>query len=298
MILFIMKTLMLICYYRISKRMASMFHKEQSWKDTDYYSDIWLNKDSVFNMSHKQSQDYSSDSILKITFGIVDKTLSRELLFALERIENSRVGYYDRHSGERTILVSIKKNCSYKPKVAFHILKTTISYLRRASGSSVSDIRYLLVSKFFLHYFFNETQIIIKPTVDQKICVLCTRGKNSRVIELKSILAQDIGNCDERHEVDFMLTYLLQDTINDTSITIPGSILVYKKGEKHCEFDGIIIHPMRSKEQVILMESKNTSSKPFYAKKCLTLKLDKLSFLYEKSAIATQGYDCLLKLSI
>ncbi len=287
-----------ICYYRISRRIVSIFNKEQGWKDTDYYSDIWLNKDSVFNKHHKQSRDYSSDTILKLTFDNDDRILSRELLFALEKIENSRVGYYDRHSGERTILVSIKKSCSSKPKVAFHVLKTTISYLRRVSESSVSDIRYLLVSKFFLHYLFNENQIVIKPTVDPQICVLCTRGKNSRTNEIKSLLGQGLGNSDERHEIDFMLTCLSQDTINDTSITIPGSILVYKSGKKLCEFDGMIIHPMRSKEQVILMESKNTVANPSCAVNCLTLKLAKLSFLYEKNAIETQGYDCLLRLSI
>ncbi|WP_425058014.1 hypothetical protein SCACP_26120 [Sporomusa carbonis] len=287
-----------ICYYSISRKMASILNKQQSWIDKDYYSDIWLSEGSVLNTRHKQSHDYSSEGILKLTFSAEDKSLSKDLLLALERVNNSRVGYYDRYSGERTLLVSIKKKCSNKPRAAFRILKTTISYLRKVSEPSNLDTRFLLASKFFLHYFFNENQIVIKPTIDQKICVLCTRGKNSRSSEIKSLLNNGIGSADERHEVEYMYNCLIQDTINDTSIIIPGSILVYKNGKKLSEFDGMIIHPMRKKDQVILLESKNKESKPLYAKKCLSEKLDKLSFPYKKSDIQTHGYDCQLKVSL
>lgn len=50
-----------------------------------------------------------------------------------------------------------------------------------------------------------------------------------RTAEIKSLLAKGNGNTDERHEVEFMLDCLIQDDINDTSITIPSSILIYQK---------------------------------------------------------------------
>ena len=53
--------------------------------------------------------------------------------------------------------------------------------------------------------------------------------------------------------------------INDTSICIPASILVYQKekaGQKLCEFDGMIIHPMRKKKQIVFLEAKNTKVNP------------------------------------
>jgi len=98
-----------------------------------------------------------------------------------------------------------------------------------------------------------------------------------------------------------MLDCLIQDDINDTSITIPSSILIYQKdlpGKKLSEFDGMVIHPMRKSEQIMLLEAKNTDSNPSYAKKCLSDKLDKLNFDYNKDAIKIHNYDALLKVSI
>ena len=290
-----------ICYYRISRKIASTLDKDDDIKSKNYFADFWLDSKSLFNKQHRQSRDYSSDAILKLTFCAEDRNLSQRLLTDLDSINNSRVGYYDRHSGERTILVSIKKNCESKEAAAFKVLKTTISYLRQVSCSSNEDTRYLLASKFFLYYFFGENPIVIKATVDPEVCVLCTRGKKRRIAEIKSILDKGHGNVDERHEVEFMLSCLSQDSINDTSITIPGSILIFQKdlpGKKLCEFDGMVIHPMRKNEQIILLEAKNTVATPSFAKKCLSEKLDKLNFEYKKDAIEICGYDSLLKVSL
>ena len=138
-----------------------------------------------FNKQHRQTRDYSPDAILKLTFTAEEKKLSQGLLLELERINNSRVGYYDRNSGERTILVSIKKNCQNKALTSFRVLKSTIKYLRRVAHPSNADIRYLLASKFFLYYLFGENPVVIKATVDPEICVLCTRGKRQRTAEIK-----------------------------------------------------------------------------------------------------------------
>lgn len=106
--------------------------------------------------------------------------------------------------------------------------------------------------------------------------MLCTRGKRQRTAEIKSLLAKGNGNTDERHEVEFMLDCLIQDDINDTSITIPSSILIYQKdlpGKKLSEFDGMVIHPMRKSEQIMLLEAKNTDSNPSYAKNAYQINL-------------------------
>lgn len=290
-----------ICYYRVSRKIASAIKKDNNVHLKDYYSDFWLCSESLFNKQHRQTRDYSSDSILKLTFSAEDRNLSQRLLVELESINNSRVGYYDRHTGECTILISIKKNYQRKILVAFRILKTTISYLRQVPSSLSVDTRYLLASKFFLFYFFGENPIVIKATLDSEICVFCTRGKKRRTSEVEALLKKSNGNIDERHEVEFMRNCLMQDTINDTSITIPASVLIYNKdlpGKKLCEFDGIVIHPMRKKGQVIFFESKNTTRNPSYAKKCLSEKLEKINLTYNKDDIETIGCDAQFKVSI
>lgn len=290
-----------ICYYKISKRMIYLLEKKMNRDESINYYNQWLDKASVFNNSYGQSKDYSSDSILKLTFSADQDGLSKRLLHVLERTNNVRVGYYDRHSGERTILVSIRNGCKNKPYIALKVLKIIVNFLRTSSTISNKDTRYLLIAKFFLHYLFKENIIIIKPTVDSKTCVLCTRGKNSRIKEVQTLLSGGIGNDDERHEVEFMKECLEQDSINDTSITIPGSVLVYQKdalGRKLCEFDGMIIHPMRKQNQVILLESKNTKDKPSLARNCLSEKLDKLGFVYDKKDIQQVGNNCLFRVSL
>lgn len=99
-------------------------------------------------------------------------------------------------------------------------------------------------------------------------------------------MAKGNGNADERYEVEFMHERLKEDDKNDTSIMIPASILVCQKdlpGKKMCEFDGLVIHPMRRDKQVMLLEAKNTKSKPSHAKNCLSTKLDKLNYKYDSN---------------
>lgn len=286
-----------ICYYQISRKMT----RKIDLGCLDSYYSLWKDKNSILNFDHGQRRDYSEETILKLTFDPQDKYIAQELLFNLERTNNVRVGYYDRYSGEKTILVSIKKGSFNKIVTAFRVLKLTIKHLRKLESYSPNNTRFLLTTKFFLYYLFSENDIVLRNTVDENICVICTRGKISRINELNNILKKNLGTADERYEVEFIINCLVEDNKNDISITIPSSILVLEKDKqvkKLCEFDGMIIHPNRETNQIILLEAKNTSKSPSYAKKCLSEKLDKLNFNYNKDEIITKGFNAMLEISI
>lgn len=115
------------------------------------------------------------------------------------------------------------------------------------------------------------------------------------------MLKSSIGNKDENHEVEFLLSQIAGDSINDTTITIPASILVYQKdavGRKLSEFDGMIIHPMRKENQVIFLEAKNRDRQPSFGKNCLKEKFDKFTFDYSEDDIKIVDYDAYWKYTI
>ncbi len=292
-----------ICYYKISRKITSLLIKNEDTKDADYYSELFIEEGSVLNESYVHNRDYVQNGILKLTFKEEDRDISEVLLRQLEKINNTRVGYYDRHHGEKTILVSIKKNCSYEQKrfAAFKSMKCAVNHIRRTVAASNVDVRYILCVKFFLFYLFGENPIIIKPTVNKEKCVICTRGKNARSKEIITLLGTNIGSDDEKHEVEFLLSRLQGDNINDTTITVPGSILVYDKsanGKKLCEFDGMIIYPTRKINQVVFLEAKNRHIQPAYAKKCLRNKFDKLSLKYNDESIGIIDRDAYMEYTI
>lgn len=292
-----------ICYYKISRKMVSMITKTPDYVDVIYYDDLFINKSSVLNQVHTHKRDYIQSQILKMTFSAEQRWISEALLSELEKINNTRVGYYDRHSGEKTILVSIKGTCDSHAKryAAYKTLKCTVNHLRRIADISSYDPRFLLAVKFFLFYFFDENPVVIKPTINRDLCVVCTRGKNTRIKELQLLLKSSIGSDDENHEVEFLLSQLIDDKVNDTTITIPASILVYQKnaiGRKLSEFDGMVIHPMRKANQVIFLEAKNRDKKPSFGKNCLIEKLDKFSLEYIPDDIIIVDYDAYWKYSI
>lgn len=292
-----------ICYYKISRKMVSMMAKKTDCVNISYYNDLFLNKCSILNQVHTHKRDYVQSHILKLTFLPEQRWVSESLLSELEKINNTRVGYYDRHFGEQTILVSIKNTCNsdVKKYAAYKILKCTVNYLRRISNISSYDPKFLLTVKFFLFYLFDENPVVIKPTINRDKCVVCTRGKNARIKELQSLLKNSIGNGDENHEVEFLLSQISDDPTNDTTITIPASIIVYQKdavGRKLSEFDGLIIHPMRKSNQIIFLEAKNRDRKPSFGKNCLIEKLDKFVFEYVSDDIKIVDYDAFWKYSI
>ena len=115
--------------------------------------------------------------------------------------------------------------------------------------------------------------------MDKEKCVVCDRGKAKRVKTIKDILHSSCAHEDAIHEIEHLKDCLIKDTINDTSVSIIGSVEVYKSGNSLCELDGLIIFPMREKEQVIFLEAKNTN-KNAHAKKHLNEKLEKLNISY------------------
>lgn len=292
-----------ICYYKISRKMVSLITKDPTYATLNYYNDLFIKKDSVLNRNHTHKRDYVQSQILKLTFTAEERWVSEALLSELEKINNTRVGYYDRHSGEQTILVSIKNTCDSATKrfAAYKTLKCTINYLRRISDIDSCEPRFLLASKFFLFYLFDENPVVIKPTISRDTCVICTRGKNTRIRAIQNLLKSSIGNKDENHEVEFLLSQIAGDSINDTTITIPASILVYQKdavGRKLSEFDGMIIHPMRKENQVIFLEAKNRDRQPSFGKNCLKEKFDKFTFDYSEDDIKIVDYDAYWKYTI
>lgn len=288
-----------ICYYQISNKIFRKALNECSSSWGNYYDNFWLNRDSVFNERYRQNRDYVRDGILKLTFEKDERNIAKELFNSFARLNCTRVGYYDRNSGRMTIVVSIKKSGSNKNKIAFRILKVTISYLRRISSIQENDVRYLLVAKFFLRYLFNENQIILKSAIDNKKCLLCTKGKTRRVIGLKKIIDNSSCNEDTKHEVEFAIRYLKANTSNEVTITIPCSTLVFNKsGGILAEFDGIIIYPNRTTNQIVLLEAKNTAEKPAYGKNCLAGKLKTLHIEYERDNIIIDKHDAYFKMTV
>lgn len=265
-----------ICATQISKQMIRNLCLDAEWKD--YYQEYWYNENSVLNVKYPKKYDYEA-LFLKITFKEKYRRLAEELYEALDHQHNTRVGYYLRHTGEMTISLSIKKQCQEKMNVAFKVLKTVVSYARKMKLDE-DDACYILTAKFFLYYFFGERELFIRPVLHESKCVICTKGRNARINELQELLLK--GSEDEKHEVEAMITYLKDDSINDTAITISGSTVVYKRqGEATSEFDGICIYPNRARDQVVLFEAKNTNEKPSYGKKCLKNKLKNLGLKYE-----------------
>lgn len=284
-----------ICYYKISRRMVNILKNSIGNQNINYYEDLFINKSSVLNIKHSNRMDHIKQQLLKLTFAAKDRNLSECLLSDVEKLNNTRVGYYDRQSGEQTVIISLKENCDAQTKryTALKTLQSIIYYVRKISNISNNDTKFLLAVKFFLFYLFDEHPIEIKPNLGD-ICVVCTRGRNKRVKEIRSLLTSYETKEDTKHEVEFLLDRIKHDNINDTTITIPSSIIVYHKdkvGFKLCEFDGLIIHPLRKTKQIMFLEAKNRDHKPSFAKKCLIEKFNNFSIKPKTEEIETIGYD-------
>ena len=292
-----------ICYYEISQKMVSLMGKKyQNFTEIKYYDDLFSDRNSILNRTYKLKHDYIETNILKLTFSEDQRIIAEDLRTNLEKINNTRIGYYDRHAGEQTVLVSIKRKCEPIKELyaAFKVLQHTIGYLRKIANISPSDVRFLLCVKFFLFYLFGKRPIEINPTLDSERCVICTRGKKSRIKKVESLLSSTKAPESKKHEAEFLLKRLESDSKNDTSIVIPASILIYQDDEKEqdlCEFDGIIIYPMRKTNQVVFLEAKD-QSKSGRGRKCLKQKLDKLGIQCNDENIRKENQDVYLEYTV
>ena len=286
-----------ICYYMVSSNIVKKLQQETSQGEIDYFA-LWENSESVFNISYSQHRDYIQSGILKLTFEAKDRKRSQRLFSELAHTNGVRAGYYDRNNGRQTLVISLKKKCDHKVKVAFRVLKIVVKNLKAFPEIEPCNSWYLLTSKFFLFYLMNEMPVVIKPTtVSPEVCVLCTKGRRKRVDVIEALLRPPKGNEDDIHEVENLCNVLKKDLKNDICISLPASIVVYKKekqGKMLCEFDGMIIFPNRSRRQVVFLEAKNTASKPMYGKNCLIKKLKNLKIDFDPAAIEVCGKDAVL----
>ncbi len=292
-----------ISYFRISTLMVKHMLQELALPGFDYYKNAFLNKNSPLNRKYPCSTIHDNN-ILKITFPASLREETFSLIDKLIRMQGVCVGYYDRHSyhtheKERTILISIAQHCKTPQKTALRVVQACISCLQKCPGIIPSDARFLLIAKFFLHHLLGAEQIKIESTIGKSICCICTRGKCNRIVELDKLLRKKQGDDAQRHEAEFMRTLLEGDSISDTSLLIPASIVLIKPedGTTFAEFDGLIIHPLRKCGQVVFMEAKNTK-KSAQAVAKLRKRLNKVQISCSDDKIVSVGRDAYYVASI
>ncbi len=289
-----------ICYFQISKGIMRQINKIENLRDYDYYESLWKDSNSVFNRNYPQKKPYAQTGILKLTFSVEERTAAMSLLHSLDRLNGTYVGYYDRPSGSRTILVSINKRVTNNDVIAFRVLKKAVASIRTLPNVNPDDLRFLLVVKFFLFHYFKKSPVRIKATIDEKVCVLCTRGKKKRIKAIEDLLLPGLGTSDQRHEVEHLKYCLTLNATNNTALLIPGSIVVYNPENPDrmiCEFDGLIIYPTEKEEQILFLEAKNMNESG-KAKKCLRAKFNQLKLPYDQNQVQAHGQDVYLYKSI
>lgn len=282
-----------ICRYEVTEKMLRELRKIKKW-DKNSYIEMITSEDSVFNKKHSKNVTYITDYFLKLTFKSEENKAFKRIVNRLQSMNHISVGYYDRHYGESTIVVSLKKTCKCRSEMSFKVLKVVVNAIKELEGIDSFDDRYLLATKFFLYHYFGGHKLRIVQTVDRKKCVFCLRGRNNRVKELERLLSQNYGNDDQRHEVQYLISRLKEDGKNDLCIVIPGSIVAFEKKEKNTkkfELDGLIIYPNRGTNQIVFMEAKNKSAKPMEAVKCLKKSLGHIGIVCSKDDIKSEKYD-------
>ncbi len=283
-----------ICSSQMSKKMISSLLEKEDWED--YLHKYFLNLNSEFNQEYQMRRDFNVDNILKITFERDERSNAERLYQSLDGLSNTRAGFYLRHDGRMTILLSVRKTCDTKRKVALRSVKLIVACLR-SIGADVFDERYILTVKFLLYYIFAERRLEIKPVTNPKKCVICTKGKQRRIVELSKLMYD--GTEDQQHEVKAMMVYLQNEQLNDIAITVPGSTIVYgDDGKTIAEFDGIVIFPNRKQNQIVLIEAKNTKRKPGYGKNCLLSKLTDLGIGFNPNDIKRFDHDAYYRMTV
>lgn len=281
-----------ICYHSIARRMIRALSEMQSMDD--YYNNLFLDASSILNRQYPQRMDFDTDGVLKLTFSDSERDVGWNLFRHLDHMNGVKTGFYNRRTGELTILVSIKKSFLKKQALALRILSIVTNSLRRIKSIALDDVRFLLCTKFTLHYIFGSRKLRIDPTVSEHICVICTKGKRSRIVELDRLLKNSKGDVTQNHEVLFMRDVLANDVKNDICLLVPSSIIVFRKSDnacKLCEFDGLVLFPNRKKEQIAFLEAKYRRDKASLSQKCLSDKLNKLNIPINSDDIILCGRD-------
>ena len=248
-----------IDYYNMSKIIKNKL-KKTNIKNLEDYITLWKEKDSVVNSKCRYNKNYDSN-ILKLTFKNSDTVVAHDMLSELNHTNDIRVGYYDRSNGDKTILVALKTKSNNKLKTSFNVMRIAIKHLNKIDGITKFDNRFLLTSKFFLYYLFNENPLKINPTIDNIKCLFCARGRKSRIDILESMIKNTSCDSDDIiHEVETLVKMLKNDTVNDVAICIPASVQIYNKLDiktKLYELDGMVLFPNRKQNSIVFFESKN-----------------------------------------
>ncbi len=255
-----------LCHFQITKAIYRKLKKD----NINSYYDLFCSKESILNMRYKKEKKFISDNILKLTFKTDEIEAFKYIFNSLKNTNGIKIGYYDRYTGEKTILISVMKNNQYAEKISLKVLKTIVTGLRKTKSDN-SDVRYLLGVKFFLYFLFNKKDkrdFVINPTINKDICVICARGRSSRVKAINDLIVKNIGTEDQCYEAKFIKMVIERDNVNDTAIIIPASIIVKGNSyKKECEFDGLVIFPFRKYKQVVFFEAKNKKTRKSKAKK-------------------------------
>lgn len=266
----------------------------------DYYNSLFLNIDSPINKKPSSSLNIDTN-YMKLTFCHDESTIAQALLNKLDHMNNVRAAKYNRHDGHSTIIVSVNKKHRTNKALQLRILKTVVSHLRKLPGIKNDDIRYLIASKYFLSHFLNNRRIRINPTGEynnKNICTYCIKGAKAKQNELSKHLSfyNDEG---EKHEIENMINFLLNDTKRDLSLLIPASIVVFDVSGSNTdvEFDGFVINPWRVSDQLIFLEAK-VSRAAGNAKRELRKKLIKLGFEVNPNDIIRTGNDAFYNYTI
>ena len=286
-----------ICYYQISNKIVRSIDCIYDIK-TNYYNNFFIDQNSIFNKTYPRRISYDTHEILKLTFNDIEKDIARKLFTFFNNLKCTCVGYYDRHDGKKTILLSIKKRCSNSAIVAFKVMKATVSSLMKLPKHDPDDIRFLLVLKFFLYYLFNRKPVRIYTTINDKKCVFCVRGKKKRIKIIDTMLNNSCGTYDQTHEVEHLKNCLIDDPNNFTTLFVPGSIIVYDNNyhEQICEFDGLAVFPTKQNDQILFLEAKNVNKRS-KAVKSLCEKFKKLQINCNKQ-ISLKGHDAFVYIDI
>ena len=290
-----------ISHYEISRKMVSRLNGTYSWRSKALYECLG-DENSPMNQSYPQTITYDTEGMLRLTFGrgrdwkqiCAERSCCSGIVAELERMRGVRVGYYDRNGTDQTIIVSVSKKNPHKAQTAFRVMRTVVKHMRRVSGISRTDPRYLLTAKFFLFYLADQNPVLIKQTISDDFCVSCAKGFKQNLRGIKELISKSDAKPDTIHEAEFLSKIMTEQTGKDLCLSICGSIQVFKKeapAKNFCEFDGMLLYPNRKNGQIVFLEAKNKNEKPGTGKRELGEKLLKLRIPFEDGAIKIDGFD-------